>query len=150
MTNTGADFGATVNGPIRLPMWDRNGKQIEVNQADAAYWQSMGFSLAPLDPAAALVEALASHQALGEAIRLYAEGCIRDGVVDRADDAELAALRTAVQLFGDSLGKLTTAIDATYPRVEGDPVVLVDDAGHERHVDPAQVAEYEAKGWAPK
>ena len=40
--------------------------------------------------AAALVEALAAHQALGESIRLYAEGCIRDGVVDRADDAHMA------------------------------------------------------------
>ena len=39
---------------------------------------------------AALVEALAAHQALGESIRLYAEGCIRDGVVDRADDAHMA------------------------------------------------------------
>ena len=150
MADSGAQFGASVNGPVRIPMWDRNGKQVEVESVDAAYWQSVGFSLAPLDPEAALVEALASHKALGEAIRLYGEGCIADKVVDRDDDSSLAALRVAVQEFGDALGKLTTAIDATYPRVEGDPVVLVDGDGKEQSVDPAQVGDYEAKGWTVK
>lgn len=150
MTDSGAAVGAAVNGVVKVPLWDRNGKQIEVAAADVAHFIAAGFSQAPLDPALALVEVMAAHKAMGEAIELYANGCITDGVVDHADESARAALSVAVALFGDALQRMTVAIDATYPRIEGDPVAMVDEEGTERPVDPTQVDFYTAKGWAVK
>lgn len=136
-----------MGAPVRMTLWDRNGKQVEVLSTDVAYWMANGFSQAPVDPETALGEAMSAHKALGEAVELYARGCISDGAVDHGDESAHVAMQVAAKLFADRLRALVVAIDATFPRVEADPVIMLNMDGDLVAVDPSQVAGLQARGW---
>lgn len=155
-------FEAEVNGPVEVTLYDSFGKAIKVQAADEAHWLARGFSRRAGNPTALLSELTALMDAAKPAITKLVEGVVGDGVINRSDQAQLAAARHAMQLVETTWGDLQTALFALFPLSEGAGVTLAkiernasgQEIRQEITVDPGQVDLYVGQGWvkpaAPK
>lgn len=104
-------FEAEINAPEMVTLYNREGKPLQIEAKDLAYWLSQGFTLKSLELGPLLSEVTALAQALAAPWAAYVKACQDAGHLD-SKAQEVA--EHALQLTNQACLDLHLAIHATY------------------------------------